>query len=277
VRTYHDLLNEGRRRLDDQTAQLYLNSLCQERDINLYLEMDNPMPLDLQEVYLEGIHRMENHEPMDYVLGWTMFYGRPFHVDDSVLIPRPETEELAELVLELFDQHFDKDITLFDVGTGSGALAVTLTLEEPRIHAWASDISPEALATAQKNAHDLHAPVSFLMGSMLDPYVEQGLKCDLLVCNPPYIPAQENLEESVKDFEPHVALFGGEDGLKLYRELFAKASQVMNPGGVLAFEMGWNQKEALTALAKQAFPGANVSCRKDINQKDRMLAVEMEA
>lgn len=272
---YSDLLREGRSRLQehgDQASGLLLNEICRQHDINLYMVMDDPMPEELQTEYLEGVHRMENGEPLDYVLGFTPFYGYDFLVSPDVLIPRPETEELVALVLSLYDEYFaGEKVTVFDVGTGSGAIGITLALEEPNFTVYASDISEAAVKQAEKNRDKLKAGVKFFTGSLLEPYIEAGLTCRILVCNPPYIPSEEQIERSVKDFEPHVALFGGPDGLKFYRMLFATASQVLEPGGIMAFEMGWNQGAALTELAAEYFPQAQAHIEKDINGKDRMF------
>lgn len=108
---------------------------------------------------------------------------------------------------------------------------------------------------------------------MLEPLIERNMKFDILVSNPPYIPQDEVLEESVKDYEPHLALFGGEDGLKFYREIFAKAKEVMKERSFMAFEMGWNQKEAMLALVKEYLPDAKAEVLKDMSGKDRMLFV----
>ena len=139
----------------------------------------------------------------------------------------------------------------------------------------ASDISQAALDVAIANSQHLRGKVTFEIGSMLDPFVEKGMHCDILVCNPPYIPREEKMEHSVVDFEPHVALFGGDDGLKFYREVFDKAEQVLNPKGVMAFEMGYDQGERLKALALERFPDADVQVHQDMSGKDRMLSIVM--
>mgnify|MGYP004448661521 CR=1 FL=1 len=278
--TYHQLLNEGKERLvragaSDQTALLFMNEICRKAGVNLYMDMEEPISADLQTEFLEGIHRMELGEPLSYVLGYENFYGYDFQVDENVLIPRPETEELVSLVLSLFDEHFSdrEKVQVFDVATGSGAIGITLSLEEPKMEVAASDISKEALEVAQLNNQKLNGRVSFLCGSMLDPFIEKDLHCDILVCNPPYIPQDEVMEHSVVDFEPHVALFGGDDGLKFYREVFDKAEQVLNAKGVMAFEMGYDQGDRLKALALEKFPNADVEVHQDMSGKDRMLSI----
>lgn len=279
---FREYIKEGRERLynakaSEQAAQLLMVELCRQKDINLYLSMEEEAPEELASDYLEKIHQMELGKPLAYVLGYECFYGYDFFVNEDVLIPRPETEELVELVLELFDDKFgNRDhVTVFDVATGSGAIGITLNLEERKMDVIASDISKEALVMAKKNNDHLQANVNFLCGSMLDPFIDRDLHCDILVCNPPYIPSDEDMEHSVVDYEPHVALFGGEDGLKFYIELFEKAHLVLNKGAFLAFEMGYQQGKALRDLASQYFENAKIQVHKDLQGKDRMLTIEL--
>ncbi len=195
-------------------------------------------------------------------MGYEWFYGYDYIVNENVLIPRPETEELVGLVLQVFDDKFSdrQSVETFDVATGSGAIGITLALEESRMHVTASDISQEAIEVAKQNKEKFNANVEFIVGDMLQPFIDNQLHCDILVCNPPYIPQEETMEHSVVDYEPHVALFGGEDGLKFYRDVFEKADQVLNPGGFLAFEMGYQQGEALKQLALEYFPKRKSGC-----------------
>ncbi|MBP3853812.1 MAG: peptide chain release factor N(5)-glutamine methyltransferase [Erysipelotrichaceae bacterium] len=278
--TFHEYIREGKERLyqagqGEQAAQLLMVELCRKKNINLYAQMDTQIPEELATDYLEGVHRMELGEPLGYVLGYEWFYGYDMIVNPDVLIPRPETEELVGLVLQMYDDHFaGQDVTLFDVATGSGAIAVTLAKEEAHMHVWASDISQEALKVAARNNEKFHAGVQFLQGNMLDPFIEKGLKCDILVCNPPYIPSREDMEHSVVDYEPHVALFGGDDGLRFYREVFEKADKVCHDRSLLAFEIGQDQGPALKKMASKYFPQGKIIVHKDMSGKDRMLSIE---
>ena len=277
--TYHNYISEGKERLfqagqGEQAAQVLMMELCRQRGINLYLDMDTQIDKELLVDYLEGIHRMEQGEPLGYVLGYEWFYGYDFIVNEDVLIPRPETEELVGLVLALYDEYFpDKEVTVFDVATGSGAIGISLNKEEPNMKVIASDISEAALKVAKRNCDKFQADVTFLCGNMLDPYIEKDYHCDILVCNPPYIKQDEVLESSVVDFEPNVALFGGEDGLKFYRDVFEHADKVCKEHALLAFEMGYDLGQSLSLLAKKYFPDAKITVHKDINQKDRMLTI----
>ena len=277
--SYRQVLREAKERLyaagqGEQAAQLLMLELANLEAHNLYMEYDEEVPQDLLEAFEAGIRRMEQGEPLGHVLGFEWFYGYRFKVNPDVLIPRPETEELVANILAAYDECFDgQDVDVIDVGTGSGAIAIALRKEEAHLQVTASDISEQAVAVARKNAADNAADVTFLTGDMLEPFIEAGIRCDILVSNPPYIPVHEQMEHSVVDFEPHIALFGGEDGLKFYREIFANAHRVIKEKAILAFEMGYDQGERLRALAKEHFPDARVEIIKDLSGKNRMLFV----
>lgn len=277
--TYNQLIHTYRRKimeegLSPEVVKAFLFELCNEYSIDLYMEMDNEADERVSQRFLEGIERISHNEPMNYVLGYSWFYGYCLNVDDSVLIPRPETEELVALVLSSYDEAYKgQKIRICDVGTGSGAIAIALKKEENGLEVYASDISEEALNTAKRNAKENDCEITFLKGSMLEPYIENGIKVKILVSNPPYIKTVETVEASVYDYEPHVALFGGEDGLKFYREIFENMDKVLEPHGMAFFEIGYDQKERLSALAKEHFPAADVEVFRDINGKDRMLRI----
>lgn len=257
-----------------ETVMAYLVELSQKERYDLYLHYEEEMPKDLELEFAKGMNRILNYEPMEHVLGYSWFYGYKFIVNEDVLIPRPETEELCANVLSRIDEHFPgKDIDVCDVGTGSGAIAVVLACEEPHVHMSATDISEEALVTARKNAENNNTSITFTAGDMLKPLIEQGVKLDVLVSNPPYIPQEEVMEKSVVDFEPHVALFGGSDGLKFYREIFNDCKKVLKDKAFMAFEMGWDQRERMSALVEETLPGCRYEILKDMNGKDRMLFV----
>lgn len=274
--SYNDLLNKYRHDFDINTLRAFLFELCNDEDVNLYLEKDGPAKETIIKKYESGVKRMMHGEPLNYVLGYSYFYGYRLKVDSAVLIPRFETEELVGKVLAYYDEYFKgEEIEVADVGTGSGAIAIALKKEENNLNVYASDISQEALKVARQNASNNKAQITFLEGSMLKPLIEKGIKLDILVSNPPYIRLDEVIEHSVKDYEPNVALFGGEDGLKFYRMIFEDASKVLKEKSLMFFEMGYDQKENLTKLAKAYFPDAEVKVFKDINNKDRMLMVKM--
>ena len=269
----NEITNKG---LSANLLKAFIFELCNEFNVDLYLEMDNEALPQIVDKYEKGVIRLLNDEPMNYVLGYSYFYGYKMIVNKDVLIPRYETEELVGLILAKYDRFFPKqDVTVCDIGTGSGAIAIALAKEEPHMKLYASDISKEAIEVARNNAKNNDANVEFMIGSMCDPFIDNGIKVDILVSNPPYIKQDEVLENSVKDYEPHIALFGGDDGLKFYKEIFENADKMLKPNGALFFEIGYDQKENLTNLAKSYFPDAYIEVFKDINKKDRMLMIKM--
>ena len=279
MNTYNQFIHQYRKEfkekgLSPETVKAFIFELCNEYDINLYLDIDKPMDERVYKKFEPGIKRLLANEPMNYVLGYSYFYGYRFIVNGDVLIPRMETEELVGLILSKYDEFYkDKKIKVCDVGTGSGAIAIALKKEEDNLEVYASDISEEALEVAKLNARNNDCDITFLQGSMLDPYLEKGMKFDILVSNPPYIKTVETIESSVYDFEPHVALFGGSDGLKFYREILENAKAIMNDKGLIFFEMGYDLKDSLTALVNSCLPDSKVEVYKDINGKDRMMMI----
>ena len=279
--TYNNLIHKYKKTfiekgLSPETVKLFLFELCNEEKVNLYLEMDNEVKDSINNKFEDGISRLLNDEPLNYVLGYSYFYGYKLIVNEDVLIPRCETEELVCLVLSKYDEYFKgKKINICDVGTGSGAIAIALKKEEDNLNVYASDISEKALEIAKMNAKNNDANINFLCGSMLEPYIENNIKVDILVSNPPYIKTVETIEASVYDYEPHVALFGGSDGLKFYKDIFENALKIVNENGMLFFEMGYDLGNALKDLASQYFPKANIEVLKDMNNKDRMLMIKL--
>jgi release factor glutamine methyltransferase len=196
-------------------------------------------------------------------------------VNGDVLIPRVETEELCARILARIDEFFPdyEKVECADVGTGSGAIAIAVAKEEPKVVMHATDISEEALVTARKNAEINEAKIDFTAGDMLEPLIAQGRKLDVLISNPPYIPADEQMEKSVVDYEPHVALFGGSDGLYFYRRIFERCREVLKGKAFMAFEMGWDQRARMSALVEEMLPGMEYEIIRDMSGKDRMLFV----
>lgn len=257
-----------------QSAVFLLLELSEMESHNLYYEYDNEMDDELNKRFQEALQRLLKQEPLQHILGYEYFYGYKFKVNEDVLIPRPETEELVANVLADYDEYFHgQKVCTIDVGSGSGAIAISLKKEEDNLQMYASDISEKAVVVAKENAQALGVDVTFLVGDMLQPFIDANIKVDILVSNPPYIPVEEQMEKSVVDFEPHVALFGGEDGLKFYRMIFENAHKVIKEKAILAFEMGYNQKEAMEEEARKYFPTDRMETVKDLNGKNRMFFI----
>lgn len=277
--SWRDVLHQAQDGLEragvwPESAQSLLLEMANRSSADLYRDYREEMPEDVRREFLRGVEQLKTGKPLGYVLGYTWFYGRKFSVSPDVLIPRPETEELCAHVLRCVDRYFPAgEVEACDIGTGCGEIGITLSLEEPRLRMHASDISGKALGMAGKNARALGASVDFLQGDMCAPFIERGIRVDVLVSDPPYIPSGQKIDRSVQDFEPHVALFGGEDGLRFYRSIFRDAGKIIKERAVLAFEIGYDQKERLVQLAKKDFPEDRVEVLQDMEGKDRILLI----
>ncbi len=217
---------------------------------------------DRAAAFCDAIERRLAGEPIQHIVGEAEFYGLPFLVNRDVLIPRPETELLVEKAMALAEElRFSADMPgprIVNVGTGSGAIAVTLAHKLPFAAITATDISAAALAVARANAarHAVADRVRFLEGDLLAPVA--GELFDLVVSNPPYVPESDRatLDVEVRDHEPPQALFAGSDGLDLYRRLLPESFDVLTAGGILLLEIGYGQQQALHALLrKEGFIG----------------------
>lgn len=208
-------------------------------------------------------------EPLQYIIACQYFMGFPLYVDESVLIPRPESELLCEQALLWLKKQNLPSPKVLDLCTGSGALAVAIALIEPKAEVFAADISEKALLIAKKNAETHHAKVTFYQGDFLSAVPK--MQFDLIVCNPPYIPKAdcETLQAEVR-YEPRIALDGGADGLLFYRKLALEAPSSLCPGGVLFCEVGYDQSEAVKNLFSPAF--AQVEVFQDLNRIPRIVS-----
>ena len=278
--TIRELLRESETMLDDtnkdcNVAKVLFYHLANKEPHQLYLMMDEEVEDELYQAFQAGIKRYMDGEPIQYIKGKETFFSRDFIVNEDVLIPRYETEELVENILYKIDDYFEdyESIDLCDVRTGSGAIAISLALEESKLNVVATDISKEALEVARLNAQELGANIEFYQGDMLEPLIDREMKVDIFVSNPPYIPVEQDIESVVKDNEPHVALFGGNDGLYFYRKIFSKVQSVIKDRALLAFEMGFDQRELMCQAVEHYFPNIPYEIIKDINGKDRMLFI----
>jgi release factor glutamine methyltransferase len=221
----------------------------------------------------EIVQRVNAHEPVQYILGEAEFYSRTFTVNPSVLIPRPETEELVREVLEFMDRKQSSSaVTAMDVGAGSGCIPITLKLERTNASILATDVSHEALAVAQQNAARLKADVRFLRHDILREEIPAN-SLDIVVSNPPYIAAREKeqMQPNVVKFEPHLALFvTDDDPLIFYKALAEKAAKALRPSGMLCVEINERfGKEVRDLFKKNGFQ--KVSIVKDLNGKERIV------
>ncbi|MFK5884016.1 MAG: peptide chain release factor N(5)-glutamine methyltransferase [Candidatus Izemoplasma sp.] len=258
---------------EDSGVKLLLLHFSKLSSAELYAELDNEIDKTVYRDFLYGVDRyIVKNIPVQHIIGHEYFYGHAFIVNKDVLIPRFETEELVENILMFYDEVFDgKEVNVVDIGTGSGCLAVTLDIEESKMKVSATDISDKALFVAKENSIKLKSNVTFYQGDMLKPVLNQ--KFDILVSNPPYIPAKEYVEPLVKDNEPSVALFGGEDGLDFYRVIIKDAESILNDRYIIAFEHAYNKAKEIKKIIKKHIKNAEIIQKKDHQGKDRMTFI----
>ncbi|USG65431.1 peptide chain release factor N(5)-glutamine methyltransferase [Brevibacillus ruminantium] len=235
-------------------AELMLRHVLGWDRTRLLISMNEELPLEACQKLAVFCERRGQREPLQYMFGTQEFYGRPFLVRPGVLIPRPETEILVEQVLLHAAELWQPDLSLqvADIGTGSGAICLTIACERPHWRVSTVDISADATEIARENANRLHADVRFLQGDLVQPLLEAGEQVDILVSNPPYIPSRDvdELDDEVKAYEPRLALDGGDDGLDCYRRLCAALPQLLKETALVAFEVGIYQAADVAELMK---------------------------
>ena len=219
------------------------------------------------------VQRRRQREPLPYILGAREFYGLDFIVTPAVMVPRPETESLVEHALGWAQAR--AHVTIADIGTGSGCIAVSMAVHLPGTDIIAVEISPAALEVARRNIrrHGVQKRVRLVQGDLAGPLSEP---VDILVANLPYVRDDEipSLQPEVRDYEPREALAGGPDGTRLITALLKQAPSRLKPGGVVILEMDPRQRNALAQAAVQVFPGADVGVVKDLAGRDRVLVVQ---
>ncbi|WP_125981526.1 peptide chain release factor N(5)-glutamine methyltransferase [Loigolactobacillus iwatensis] len=247
--------------------------LLQERfnldQTDLLLNYQHAMSAADWHQFQADVHQFASDVPAQYIVGHAHFYGHRFRVTNATLIPRPETEELVEWALALGEQ----PLNVLDLGTGSGAIGISLKLARPNWQVTASDISAAALTVAKQNAQELGAKITFQQSDMFKSLTQQ--KFDLIVSNPPYIANSETLvmDASVLKFEPKTALFSGTDGLNFYRQLLGQLPLHLNTNGHFFGEFGFKQKEALGQIVQQQSVLV-AQFKKDITGHDRMVRIQ---
>jgi len=254
-------------------VELLLLHFSELEPSELYLKFTDEMPKEIEMAFFEALSLyLEKNKPVQQIIGFVYFYGYKFKVKNTALIPRFETEELVANTLIYYDEYFaNKAVDVVDIGTGSGCLAITLAKEEPLMKVTATDISESALLLAKENAEALNVQVNFLLGDMVKPLI--GNYYDIIISNPPYIPLSEDVDPLIYDNEPHIALFGGEDGLDYYREIIKESKAILKPQAMIAFEHAYDKKTEIHMLAKQYYPEAQVFTLKDMQNKDRMTFI----
>lgn len=217
-----------------------------------------------------ALKRLENGEPVQYIVGEVDFYGVSLKVNNSVLIPRFETEELVFKTIKYLEKYFKNGAKVVDLGTGSGCIAIALKKKLPSIKVSAVDISKEATLVAKENAELNKVDIDFYLGNMLEPLNE---KFDCIISNPPYISPDEEVMDLVKNNEPHLALYANNNGLECYQNILKNAKTYLNDKYLIAFEIGMTQASDIKKIAITYFPEAIITIEQDMQSRDRFVFI----
>ena len=218
---------------------------------------------------------LKNERPLQYILGYTYFYKRKFIVNSNVLIPRFETEELVFKALKVIKKNNYKSVV--DIGSGSGNISISIKKENEPLNVIGLDISKEALEVSRLNAKNLEADVKYFESNLLSYLIDNKLKVDLIVSNPPYIDKDdEEVDEIVRNNEPHLALFALDNGLYNYKKIIDDSIKILNTKGAILFEIGYKQGQILKEYILNNYNYFDVEVIKDIDQKDRILYLKLK-
>lgn len=264
-----------RRKNRDSGAVVYLLEWVTGKDFTqLMMALRQPLLPEQEMAFWQALERVEAGEPVQYIVGEVEFYGRSFKVNEAVLIPRPETEELVYYALQKSKELFgENSVRMADIGTGSGVIATTFSAERPFTQVTAVDISEAALLVAKENAERNKQAITFIKGDLAQPLLQK--KWEIVLANPPYIARKEKefMTKTVYEYEPQIALFAEEEGLICYRRLAEQLPGCMAARFLIGVEIGFNQGFAVHQLFEEAFPQATVKLQQDLHGNDRMVFI----
>lgn len=271
--TVEELITYGKKFISKTQTEMLLGIVLNVNALELLLMLDKVIDEDKVKEFKEKINLVYNKKPIQYVIGNVNFYGNIFKVNESVLIPRFETEELVENTLNLINNYFNnyEKINILDLGTGTGCIGLTIKSKlKDKVNVTLLDISEQALEVAKENAKNLNLDVEFILSDMFNNVKD---KYDIIISNPPYIRLDEEIEDLVKENEPHLALYAGIDGLDCYKKIREQFLNYVNDKYLICFEIGDLQKEEVTNLFKD-LDNVSITCKKDLQGRDRMLFIE---
>lgn len=258
-------------------AEVLLGHLLKKSRLQLYLHFDMPVFQNDLDAFRELIKKRIDRTPISYLTNLKEFMSLNFYVDERVLIPRPETEFVVETILK---RNSDNSQSILEIGTGSGIIATSLAVNKPEWEIIATDICKDALAVAEINrdAHDCNDRITLLQGDLFAPIKQfESSRYNWIVSNPPYVMTndEDSLSPDVRKYEPHIALFAGEDGLSIIRNLIAEAPDYLQPEGKLIFEIGDSQAEPVRALFKDQSAYKGYRFIKDYAGKNRVVLASL--
>lgn len=268
--TVENLLFFAKGHIHSDHAKILIAELLGCNPLELLNHLEEEVPEEKVELLKKEIKALEENIPLQYVLGHINFYGNDFYIDERVLIPRFETEELVENTIKYINKYFTEPVDIIDLGTGSGVIGLTLEKKVSTKSVDLIDISKEALEVTHINCEKLSSKANIIESDMFSS-VEK--KYDVIISNPPYIKTKEEIESIVKENEPHIALYAGPNGLDCYQKILENIKDHMKERCLIAFEIGYTQKEDLKQLISKYLPTSKVEVKKDLSGKDRMIFI----
>ena len=269
--TVEELIAYGKKYTSKTHAKMLLANNLKVNPLELLTILDKVVEEDKINLYKESLQALNENRPIQYVIGHVNFYGLKFKVNENVLIPRFETEELVENIKNYLEKKNITNPKILDLGCGSGVIGLTLKHFFKDADVTLVDISDEAQEVAKSNTKSLGLDVKFIKSDWFSNVPVD--KYDVIVSNPPYIMTDEEIEEIVKNNEPHLALYADDNGLYFYKEIIKKAKKYLNEKSVLAFEIGMTQGNYLKEYANHYFPNSKISIEKDLTGRDRYLFI----
>ena len=268
--TIEELLVFGKSHCHSDHAKILLAELLNKNPLELLKFLEEQVDDDKVDLYKKEVLALEEGKPIQYVLGNVNFYGNKFYINENVLIPRFETEELVENTINYINKYFNHPIDIIDLGCGSGVIGLTLEKKVSTKTVDLVDISPLVLEVTTKNKDLLKSNANIIES---DFFTNTNNKYDVIISNPPYISTNEEIEEIVEKNEPHLALYAGEEGLDCYKKILENIKDHMNDRCLIAFEIGSLQKDRLIDLVNKYLDNVRIEVKKDLSDKDRMLFI----
>ena len=268
--TVDNLLFFAKQHIHSDHAKILLAELLNKNPLELLTCLEEQVSEEQVEIYKKEVLALQEGKPLQYVIGNVNFYGNKFYINENVLIPRFETEELVEHTTNYIKKFFTEPVDIIDLGCGSGVIGLTLEQKVSTNSVDLIDISEKALEVTKINKENLNSKANLIQSDMFENITK---KYDVIISNPPYIKTTEEIEDIVLNNEPHLALFAGEDGLDCYKKIINNLSNHMKDKCLIAFEIGMTQAQDITNLAKEVLGNIKVEVKKDLSGKDRMLFI----
>jgi len=278
--TYRELINNAKKKitmleLEHRAIYEFLMDILKCDRTKLIMIENDEVSEDVLDKFSEMLSEyIFDYKPIEYVLGYTYFCGNKIYVDDNTLIPRNETEEVVSKAISIINKHRYESV--LDLASGSGAIAISIKNVLPALEITGSDISEGALKVANRNANSVGVKVEFIKSDILEYFISNNCHFDMIVSNPPYVSFDYKLPNKIIEHEPKEAIYAKENGLYYYRRIMEDAKKVLNPNGSIVFEIGYDQGESISKLAKEILEDYDIEIIKDISNNDRIVVIEFK-